>query len=227
MTSVAIIDDHLLLAEVVAQGLRSHDFDVEVIEVVDTLPSMVPIADVALVDLELGSASICGADLIEPLTASGAVVIILTGNEDRLVWARCIELGAAGVLSKKTGFTQLVDEVATSISSGKVGPSDSLRVELFRELAAHRRSQAGSAQPFEELTAREAEILKALMGGQTVADISGAQFVSVATVRTQVKAILRKLGVGSQLQAVALAYQVGWPVTTGTAEIEAQLRSSG
>jgi DNA-binding NarL/FixJ family response regulator len=35
-------------------------------------------------------------------------------------------------------------------------------------------------------------------------------FVSVATVRSQVRAILLKLGVNSQLAAVAAARQSGW-----------------
>ncbi len=53
-------------------------------------------------------------------------------------------------------------------------------------------------------------MLRALCQGRTVDEIAAAGTVSVATVRTQVKAILRKLGVSSQLAATALAHESGW-----------------
>ena len=51
------------------------------------------------------------------------------------------------------------------------------------------------------------------MGGQTVREIARSAVVSEATVRTQVKSILAKLEVSSQLAAVGLANQVGWQPT--------------
>ena len=60
------------------------------------------------------------------------------------------------------------------------------------------------------LTAREREVLGHLMEGHTVRDIARISVVSEATVRTQVKSILAKLEVSSQLAAVGLAHTVGW-----------------
>lgn len=48
------------------------------------------------------------------------------------------------------------------------------------------------------------------MDGMTVERIAVESVVSAGTVRTQVKSILAKLGVNSQLQAVALASRAGW-----------------
>lgn len=48
------------------------------------------------------------------------------------------------------------------------------------------------------------------MAGRTVREIAIDGVVSEATVRTQVKAILAKLEVTSQLAAVGLAHRVGW-----------------
>jgi len=64
--------------------------------------------------------------------------------------------------------------------------------------------------PFESLSRREGEVLRLLMDGMSVNKIAETSFVSVGTVRTQVKAVLRKLGVSSQVAAVALAYKIGW-----------------
>ena len=60
------------------------------------------------------------------------------------------------------------------------------------------------------LTTREREVLAHLMLGRTVREIAARSVVSEATVRTQVKSILAKLEVTSQLAAVGLAHHVGW-----------------
>ena len=54
------------------------------------------------------------------------------------------------------------------------------------------------------------DILWALMRGMSAVDIAHEHVVSVATVRTQIKQVLGKLGSRSQLAAVALAWRVDW-----------------
>ena len=53
-------------------------------------------------------------------------------------------------------------------------------------------------------------MLAALTEGRTAAEVAERSFVSLATVRTQIRGVLVKLGVTSQLAAVALARQSGW-----------------
>lgn len=55
-----------------------------------------------------------------------------------------------------------------------------------------------------ELTAREGVILDAMMAGYSAEDIASRDGRSLGTIRQQIKAILGKLGVGTQSQAVAL-----------------------
>ena len=68
-----------------------------------------------------------------------------------------------------------------------------------------------SLKQFEQLSPREQEVLLAMMRGRMARDICKQYYVSLATVRSQIHSILSKLGVSSQLAAVALAYQSGWP----------------
>jgi two-component system nitrate/nitrite response regulator NarL len=63
---------------------------------------------------------------------------------------------------------------------------------------------------FESLTPRERAVLDALVSGLRPGDIARRDFVSVVTVRNQVQAILTKLNVHSQLEAVAAARWSGW-----------------
>jgi DNA-binding NarL/FixJ family response regulator len=68
-----------------------------------------------------------------------------------------------------------------------------------------------SLNQFEQLSPREQEVLLAMMGGKMARDICKQAYVSLPTVRSQIRSILSKLGVNSQLAAVVLAYQSGWP----------------
>jgi two-component system, NarL family, nitrate/nitrite response regulator NarL len=83
---------------------------------------------------------------------------------------------------------------------------------------------------FEHLTRREREVLIGLMRGATAGEISKENYVSLPTVRSQIRSILCKLGVNSQLAAVAFAYRSGWPFDRtdgGVLEGEAHMLAVG
>ena len=56
----------------------------------------------------------------------------------------------------------------------------------------------------------ERVVLAHLMAGHTVAEIARREHLAEATVRTQVKSVLAKLNVSSQLAAVGLAHEMEW-----------------
>ena len=60
-----------------------------------------------------------------------------------------------------------------------------------------------------ELTPRERQVLELLANGLNQDAIAGQLVISAATVATHIQRILRKLGVHSRAQAVALAYREG------------------
>ena len=72
------------------------------------------------------------------------------------------------------------------------------------------RAKRAAREPFDRLTSREQQVLHALADGRSVACIAEDWFVSEATVRSQVRGVLLKLGVSSQLEAVARATKAGW-----------------
>lgn len=62
------------------------------------------------------------------------------------------------------------------------------------------------------LTAAEEDALRGLMAGLTAAQLAAGSHRSINTVRSQIKAVLGKLGVQTQLAAVAIAHRSGrWP----------------
>jgi DNA-binding NarL/FixJ family response regulator len=70
-----------------------------------------------------------------------------------------------------------------------------------------RRTQPLTPSVTGRLTKREREVLRLLAQGLRQDDIAGRLFISRKTVATHVANILRKLGVRSQTQAVAVAYR--------------------
>ena len=81
---------------------------------------------------------------------------------------------------------------------------------LLDAWARERRVHDDIRRRLDLLTPRERQVLGALIEGRTVRAISHESVVSEATVRTQVKSILAKLEVSSQLAAVGIANQIGW-----------------
>ena len=107
-------------------------------------------------------------------------------------------------------FPQLVREIR-AIPEGRSAEAENRRLQVQREARAPLRSSGHAAlAPFAALTPREEQVLAMLIDGVQAADIAERSYVSLATVRSQIRAILTKLGVGSQLSAVSLAIKAGW-----------------
>lgn len=68
-----------------------------------------------------------------------------------------------------------------------------------------RRSAPINPFPPTELSSRETEVLRLIVEGQTNPEIAAALCVSRNTVKTHVRNILNKLGVGDRVQAAVFA----------------------
>ena len=207
-----LVDDHLLLVETLQMSLIHAGFNVSVApcgsfdEVLAEAAAVRP--TLVVLDLDLSGAGF-GYDLIGPLRELGAEVLVLTGTTDRMELARCLEAGALGVASKANGFRSILDQVERAAAGETVTPV-TVRAQLHADLDAHRRAADRRKAPFEALSARERDVLRQIVEGHQAAAIAKASFVSLATVRTQIRSILLKLDVTSQVAAVAMARQGGW-----------------
>jgi pimeloyl-ACP methyl ester carboxylesterase/DNA-binding CsgD family transcriptional regulator len=71
-------------------------------------------------------------------------------------------------------------------------------------------SQRVATEPFDELTARERDVLELLAQGLSNIDISVRLKISAKTVRNHVSTVLGKLGAASRAQAVAISRDAGF-----------------
>ena len=208
-----IVEDHGLLADSLrfsleAQGITAHVVVPESgARILETAEAVQP--TVTLLDLDIGGAVGSSLSLIRPLLDLGSLVVMLTGVTDRVRLAECLETGATGIISKSTSFDGLLEAIKEAAELGSLTRPQQ-RHELLAELRRQRATDAERRAPFERLTAREAEVLVALMNGESAEHIAEQSFVGLATVRTQIRSILVKFGVKSQLAAVALARRNRW-----------------
>ena len=207
-----LVDDHRLLVETLQVSLGQAGFAVSVSpcgsfdEILAEAAAVRP--TLVVLDLDLQGAGY-GYDLIAPLRALGGEVLVLTGTIDRIELARCLEAGALGIASKANGFSSVLEQIRRA-ADGEQVTAITERTQLLSDLGAHRRAEDKRKAPFEALSARERDVLRLICEGQQAAAIAKASYVSVATVRTQIRSILLKLEVTSQVAAVALARQGGW-----------------
>jgi two-component system, NarL family, nitrate/nitrite response regulator NarL len=209
---LAIVDDHELLAQALGLAFAREGITPNIIapsteeHILESLTEQRPA--IVLLDLMLGPIG-SSLPLIEPILALGAAVLIMTGEQDPIFWAECFEAGAADVLSKSIAFEDLIERV-TAIAAGNFSNAIQRRSELLTLLREHRRAQTVRMEAFDRLTTRESEVLGLLIAGHSPEVISNETFVAVATVRSHIRSILTKLGVNSQLAAVAKANSAGW-----------------
>ena len=208
-----MIEDHELLAQSLQAALSAENIEVVRVWSDDRekllSEALVAAPGLLLLDFDLGPNIGTALGLIAPLKAGGFDVVMLTGVTDRLVLAECLEEGAIGIIDKSVSFDDLLDRVHTALDEGAL-MSRHEREELLSRLRLSRAAREREMRAFHELTTREREVLGALMQGKSADTIAEESVVSVATIRTQIRSILAKLGVNSQLAAVARAQEVRW-----------------
>lgn len=210
-TRIVIVEDHRLLAETVGLALQVEGHDVVVAELeneLSLLGSAAPDAQtLVLLDLDLGALG-DATHLIPTFTAAGSAVLMVTGVRDRVRLAATLEAGAVGFVAKDAPFDELLATIKrAALDEPVIDPN--VRYQLLAELREHRSTERKRHAPFESLTNRERQVLAALAAGKSVESIASEWVVSTATVRTQVRGILTKLDVSSQLAAVAKARAAG------------------
>ena len=208
-----IVDGAELLAGTLAMALRQQGLEAftapgsSAQAVVDLAESLAPV--LVLLDLDLLPTLGDGLHLISPLIAVGGRVVVVTGVTDRARLGASLEAGAIGLFSKACGFEQLLQTVRRAAEGGPL-LSDEERKGLLDELRRRQREERERLAPFEALSPRERAVLAALVAGEAAGTIADRSCVSLATVRSQIRAVLRKLGVTSQRAAASLARDAGW-----------------
>jgi len=198
---VLIVDDHAVVRSGLSAFLLAVD-DLELAGEAGSGEEAVRICkrqpvDVVLMDLVMPTMDGATATRLIRRQCPQAQVIALTSfKEDDLVQG-ALQAGAIGYLLKNV----TASELASAIRAAAAG-RPTLAPEATQALinVATRKSEM-----VEELTEREKEILKLMVGGLSNPDIAERLFVSRSTVKFHVSNIIAKLGSQSRTEAVAIA----------------------
>jgi DNA-binding NarL/FixJ family response regulator len=163
---------------------------------------------VALLDIRMPVMDgLHAARQILALTSRTRVLILTTFDADEYVY-EALRAGASGFLLKDAPADQLVTAVR-SLAAGDALIDPVITRRLISRFALAARP-AGVPDELSQLTPRELEVLRLVARGLANIEIAQELVVEENTVKTHVSRILAKLGVRDRVQAVVLAYELGF-----------------
>jgi two-component system nitrate/nitrite response regulator NarL len=211
---VLLIDDHALVRKGIEELLQSRGVQVvasvgsgeEGVRRARELP-----ADLILLDVKMPGMN--GIETLKQLRASGirTPVVMLTMSREDADLSAALRGGAQGYLLKDIEPEDLVPALEATLQGSNV-----VARELVGSLARLVRGDTGPQKvaqpreaPFAELTPRELEILGCIADGSSNKMIARELDITDGTVKLHVKAILRKLGLRSRVEAAVSAVEHG------------------
>ena len=209
---VVVVDDQPLVRE----GLRKifeADPDLDVVGVAADGRAAVDLAkrvrpDVVVMDIRMPVLD--GIDAtreVSRLPAAPRVLVLTTFDLDEYVFG-ALRAGASGFLLKDAAPEVLIASVHT-IARGEGLLDPSVTRSVIERFARSPQPDPGRADRLATLSQREQEVFRLLVGGCSNREIGERLYVSEATVKTHVMAVLRKLELRDRIQAVIFGYESG------------------
>ncbi|KKK04679.1 response regulator transcription factor [Micromonospora sp. HK10] len=164
--------------------------------------------DVVLMDVRMPRQD--GIAATRELVAAGnpaRVVMLTTFDLDEHVHA-ALRAGASAFLLKDTRPADLAEAVRV-VARGEALLAPTVTRRLLDRFADQLPGSGAASGKLAALTAREVEVLTLTARALSNAEIAERLYLSTATVKTHVSAILTKLGLRDRIQAVVFAYDAG------------------
>lgn len=152
--------------------------------------------DVAIIDIEMPRMDGITATQAIRSRFPGVRVLIVTTFGRPGYLQRALDAGATGFMVKDAPVETLADGVRTVAAGGRA---------IDQSLALEALSTSSSP-----LTEREADVLREVEGGGTIADIAHSLGLSQGTVRNHVSSAMLKMDARTRAEAASLARAAGW-----------------
>lgn len=205
MIRILIADDHALIREGLTKIFdREPDIDV-VAEAKDAHEAIAwsreHDCDVAIIDVNMPGPS--GLDVLQIILKQKPAlpVLMLSVLPERNFAVRMLRAGAAGFVSKESAAEEIVEAVRRVAGGNKyVSPTaaDSLALELAR---------GSEAEPHTFLSNREFQVLRMIASGRGTRLIAEELDLSVNTIATYRRRILKKLELASDVELTRYALE--------------------
>jgi DNA-binding NarL/FixJ family response regulator len=144
------------------------------------------------------------------------VLMLTTFDLDEHVYD-ALRAGASGFLLKDSPAADLKATIRMT-ARGDMLLAPSVTRRMVEQLSLRRPSEHPAAPRLATLTDKERDVLERIARGLSNAEIGEELYISEATVKTHVGALLRKLELRDRVQAVVLAYEAGVVVPGASGE---------
>lgn len=194
---IAILDDHLLVAQALEYQLKSvcPDYEVKVFNKPLDIHPLIHDFDVLLLDIDLGSDN--GLDYLKIWRSEGykGKVLMISGNTSQYTLQEAMQNGANGFIGKDANAGELKGAVDAVIED---------QIYLSDSLAKYAGSLIGKPGKF-QLSEREIEVIRLLVKGMGYKEIGEHLFISPRTVEAHRNHILEKLQLNNVMELVRFA----------------------
>jgi DNA-binding NarL/FixJ family response regulator len=165
--------------------------------------------DVVLMDLRMPNMDGVEATRQIRATQPDTEIVVLTTHADEASILDALNAGARGYLTKDAGIAEISRAVqAAAAHQALLDPLVQSRLIAAAASGRPRPAPAPASLP-DELTPREAEVLKLIAAGLSNAEIASTLVVSEATVKSHINHVFSKIGARDRAQAVHYAYTHG------------------
>ncbi|WP_299560604.1 response regulator transcription factor [uncultured Mycolicibacterium sp.] len=209
---IVLVDDHEMVIEGLKAMLASYADRVQVVghavgaeRALSVVTELDP--DIVLCDVRMAGAS--GLDLCLALRERNPQrkVVMLSVYDDEQYLFQALRVGASGYLLKSIGSDELVRQLE-QVHRGQMALDPGMAARAADTAARLQRDEfwPGARQG---LTQRESEILALVVDGLSNRGIANKLVIGEETVKSHLRSIYRKLGVGDRTGAVAYALREG------------------
>lgn len=209
-TRILLVDDHALVREGL-RALLTSDAETEVIGEASTGREALELArnlDPDVILMDVGMPDLNGFEATRQMksTAPGARVIALSTHSDKRYVLAMLEAGARGYIVKSAAGEELVRAIET-VNRNQIYLSPAIAGVVVDSYLGREYPEEGIGAAL--LGSREREVLQLLAEGKSSPEIAAVMHISVSTVETHRRNIMRKLDLHSVAELTKFAVREG------------------
>ena len=200
--TLLLVDDHPLYHAGLASVLKTLRPKYRLLSASDCEAGLATLSSDPAIDLVLIDIVLPGMDGFEAVAEYGRIYphiprMLISGREDKATLVRASRCGASGFVAKSWPVERLIGLVERVLGGGTG----------FEDVTAHVAN--GHAARKEDLTLRQIEVLCLLSQGKSNKEIAYALDIAERTVRAHLTELFHALDVGTRMNAVLKAQQLG------------------
>ena len=224
MMRIVLCDHHVVFAESLAHLLAERGADVvSVTYDIDDLLQVLEnkVVDICMLDVRFGATS--AVDRLGELRAAAPAVdvVLLCSEVDQALVAAAQAAGVRGVADKRQPVAEILQLLARVHLGEAPIPAD--QAVVAPKTPSHRPPANDTQRLAAFLTAREREVLSALVRGDDTGKLARGLGIAAATARCHIQSVLTKMGAHSRLEVATTAVRCGmvnpqsgeWLIYTG------------